>query len=164
MLRCVPRADREEFVNVGVVLYCQATDFLEVATLVDEQRLSALDAQLDVAQVRAALAFAGQVCRGEERRAAEQSLGTRFGFLAAPRARWSGPDRCTSRRRPGPAAGAIAGRAGGLSRLSPDRDQLHGADGMPRQDRAGDLRVSTERPETATAPASSAGSAERSCR
>ena len=27
-LRCVPRVDREEFVNVGVVLYCQAEDFL----------------------------------------------------------------------------------------------------------------------------------------
>ena len=28
VLRCVPRVDREEFVNVGVVVYCQATDFL----------------------------------------------------------------------------------------------------------------------------------------
>ena len=31
VLRCVPRVDREEFLNVGVVVYCQAADFLEVA-------------------------------------------------------------------------------------------------------------------------------------
>ena len=30
VLRCVPRPDREEFVNVGVVLHCQAADFLDV--------------------------------------------------------------------------------------------------------------------------------------
>ena len=35
VLRCVPRVDREEFLNVGVVVYCQAADFLEVAWNVD---------------------------------------------------------------------------------------------------------------------------------
>ena len=29
VLRCVPRPDREEFLNVGVVLHCQAADFLD---------------------------------------------------------------------------------------------------------------------------------------
>ncbi|WP_372729656.1 DUF3037 domain-containing protein, partial [Nocardioides sp.] len=41
VLRCVPRVDREEFVNVGVVLYCQATDYLAVRWHVDRERLGA---------------------------------------------------------------------------------------------------------------------------
>ena len=39
VLRCVPRVDREEFVNVGVVLYCHAEDFLGSASRIDEGRL-----------------------------------------------------------------------------------------------------------------------------
>jgi len=39
VLRCVPRVDREEFLNVGVLLYCQATDFLQAVWNVDRERL-----------------------------------------------------------------------------------------------------------------------------
>ena len=87
VLRCVPRVDREEFVNVGVVLYCQATDFLQAAWNVDRERLVALDPRVDVAQVCEALAFVDGVCAGDERggEAGRQPTGTRFGFLRAPR-------------------------------------------------------------------------------
>jgi hypothetical protein len=87
VLRCVPRVDREEFLNVGVVLYCEETGFLAVAWQVDEQRLRALDPRIDVEQVCEALDFVDGVCQGDERAgaAAEQPLGTRFGFLKAPR-------------------------------------------------------------------------------
>ena len=87
VLRCVPRPEREEFVNVGVVLYCQADDFLAAAWHVDPDRLRALDASIDVDQVCEALAFVDDVCAGDPRAgsAAEQPLGTRFGFLKAPR-------------------------------------------------------------------------------
>ena len=87
VLRCVPRADREEFVNVGVVLYCEADDFLDTASRVDADRLRALDPRVDVDQVSDALAFAAGVCAGEDRggAAAREPLGTRFGFLKAPR-------------------------------------------------------------------------------
>ena len=87
VLRCVPRVDREEFVNVGVVLYCQATDFLEVAWHVDRERLRALDPGLDLDQVCDALQFVEGVCGGDERAgaAASEPLGQRFGFLKAPR-------------------------------------------------------------------------------
>jgi hypothetical protein len=87
VLRCVPRVDREEFVNVGVVLYCQATDFLAAAWHVDGDRLSALDPQLDVDQVCDALRFIEAVCAGDERggSAGGKPLGQRFGFLKAPR-------------------------------------------------------------------------------
>jgi hypothetical protein len=87
VLRCVPRVDREEFLNVGVVLYCEETGFLAVAWQVDEQRLRALDPRIDVEQVCESLDFVDGVCQGDERAgaAAEQPLGTRFGFLKAPR-------------------------------------------------------------------------------
>ncbi|EON23582.1 MULTISPECIES: DUF3037 domain-containing protein [Nocardioides] len=86
-LRCVPRPEREEFVNVGVVLYCQAADFLDVAWQCDRDRLGALDPRLDVDAVCAALAFVEGVCRGDARggAAALQSPGQRFGFLKAPK-------------------------------------------------------------------------------
>ena len=87
VIRCVPRVDREEFVNVGVVLYCQATDFLDVAWQVDRERLRAFDPTLDLDQVCEALGFVEGVCAGDERggAAAAGDLGTRFGFLKAPR-------------------------------------------------------------------------------
>ena len=87
VLRCVPRAQREEFVNVGVVLHCQEAGFLDVAWHCDGDRLRALDPGVDVDQVCSALSFAQAVCRGDETvgAAAELSLGQRFGFLKAPR-------------------------------------------------------------------------------
>ncbi len=87
VLRCVPRVDREEFVNVGVVLYCQQADFLDCASRVDEARLLALAPEVDVEAVRSALSAVAAVCRGEESASAagRTPLGTRFGFLSAPR-------------------------------------------------------------------------------
>jgi hypothetical protein len=87
VLRCVPRPDREEFLNVGVVLYCQAADFLDVAWHCDADRLAALDPGLDPGQVCAALEFVEGVARGDARggAASAQPLGPRFGFLKAPR-------------------------------------------------------------------------------
>jgi len=87
VLRCVPRPEREEFVNVGVVLYCQADDFLAAAWHVDADRLRSVDARIDVDQVGEALLFVEGVCAGDARggSAGEQPLGTRFGFLKAPR-------------------------------------------------------------------------------
>jgi hypothetical protein len=87
VLRCVPRVDREEFLNVGVVVYCQAADYLEVAWEVDRERLAALDPALDLDQVCEALAFVEGVCAGDERggAAGAKPSGQRFGFLKAPR-------------------------------------------------------------------------------
>lgn len=87
VLRCVPRVDREEFVNVGVVLYCQQASFLRARCHLDRARLSALDPGLDVDAVTSALATVEAVCRGDESAGAagRTPLGTRFGFVSAPR-------------------------------------------------------------------------------
>ena len=102
VLRCVPRPDREEFLNVGVVLHCQAADFLDASWSVDADRLRALHAGIDVDQVCDALRFVDRVCRGDERggEAARQSLGQRFGFLKAPR---------STVLQPGPVHGGVTG-------------------------------------------------------
>lgn len=87
VLRCVPRVDREEFLNVGVVLYSQGAEFLATAWTCDTQRLQALDPTLDVARVCDALAYVEAVCAGDEAAgaAARGDRGTRFGFIKAPR-------------------------------------------------------------------------------
>ena len=87
VLRCVPRVDREEFVNVGVVLYCQQAGFLEARCDVDRDRLAALSPDVDLDAVCAALGAVEAVSRGEEAvgAAGRSALGTRFGFLSAPR-------------------------------------------------------------------------------
>jgi hypothetical protein len=87
VLRCVPRVDREEFVNVGVVLYCQQADFLEARCHVDRDRLEALSTAVDVAAVESALHAVEDVCRGDASagEAGRSPMGTRFGFVKAPR-------------------------------------------------------------------------------
>lgn len=87
ILRCVPRVDREEFMNVGVVAYCQEAEFLAAACHVDAARLAGLAPGIDLNAVTSALAFIDGVCRGDDSygAAAQGDLGTRFGFLKAPR-------------------------------------------------------------------------------
>jgi hypothetical protein len=87
VLRCVPRVDREEFVNVGVVLHSQMANFLDVAWHVDRERLLALDPLVDIDQVCESLAFVEAVCTGHPTAGAPgaEPLTQRFGFLTAPR-------------------------------------------------------------------------------
>ena len=87
VLRCVPRVDREEFLNVGVVLHCQRADFLQARCHVDRERLLAVAPEVDVDAVCSALAAVEAVCRGDASagEAGRGSLGTRFGFVKAPR-------------------------------------------------------------------------------
>src|SRR5262249_34039003 len=53
IIRLVPRVERGELINVGVILSCPAVDFLEARVELDEERLRALDSGLDVDDVRA---------------------------------------------------------------------------------------------------------------
>ncbi len=87
LLRLVPRVDREEFINVGVVLYSQDADFLDAAWQVDEARAAALCPSCDLDGVRAMLEQVRAVCRGESGRGRPvlDKLGQRFGWIIAPR-------------------------------------------------------------------------------
>ena len=86
VLRAVPRVDRGEFINVGVILYCQAMDFLRAAVTVDDVRLRALAADVDTAAVRIAAEAVALACQEPVGNARENTgLATRFGMLTAPR-------------------------------------------------------------------------------
>ncbi|BAK36632.1 hypothetical protein MLP_36180 [Microlunatus phosphovorus NM-1] len=86
VLRAVPRVDRGEFINVGVILYCQAYDFLRAAVAVDGSRLRALSAEADVEAVRLAVGAIARACDEPVGSARENTgLATRFGMLTAPK-------------------------------------------------------------------------------
>ncbi len=87
VLRCVPRVEREEFLNVGLVLYSQGADFLEAAYRVDEARLRAFAPMVSSDDVRGALETICQVCQGVTGGGLPTlgGLGRRFGWLSAPR-------------------------------------------------------------------------------
>lgn len=64
VIRVVPRVEREEFVNAGVIVSCQATGLLRAGIELDEARLRALDPRIDLDTVRAHLAAIDTICRG----------------------------------------------------------------------------------------------------
>lgn len=64
VLRVVPRVEREEFLNVGVVLYCRGLGFLQVRWLLPEARLHVLAPALDQAEVAARLRAFEHICQG----------------------------------------------------------------------------------------------------
>jgi hypothetical protein len=87
LLRVVPRVERGEFFNAGVVVYCRAKAFVCARTHLDEDKLRALDPAADVTGVRAALHAVEGVCQGGEHagQAARDDAGRRFRWLIAPR-------------------------------------------------------------------------------
>ena len=64
VIRVVPRVEREEFINVGAILSCQADGYLAAAVALDEARLLALDPKVDLDTVRRHLAAIIAICEG----------------------------------------------------------------------------------------------------
>ncbi|MFD7422023.1 DUF3037 domain-containing protein [Streptomyces californicus] len=87
LLRVVPRVERGECFNAGVLVYCRARSFVAARTHLDEAKLRALDPDADAIGVRAALRAVEQVCGGGEGagQAAGDDAGRRFRWLIAPR-------------------------------------------------------------------------------
>lgn len=87
VLRFVPRVDRGECVNVGVVLHSQSAGLLRCAWHVDEVRARALAPEADLDTLRAALEAVGTMCDRPpaDVDAALTTQGKRFGWLSAPR-------------------------------------------------------------------------------
>jgi hypothetical protein len=87
VIRVVPRVDREEFVNAGVILYCLARDFLEARVELDHDRVHALFPGVDLALLDQHLAAIPRVCAGGEGSGpiGRLSQRERFHWLVAPR-------------------------------------------------------------------------------
>ncbi len=87
VVRVVPRVEREEFVNVGVIVSCPQQDFLEARIELDEKRLQALDPTVSLEAVRAHLASIPSICAGGPAAGpiGQLSRRERFHWLVAPR-------------------------------------------------------------------------------
>ncbi|MCF3125097.1 DUF3037 domain-containing protein [Streptomyces arenae] len=87
LVRVVPRVERGEQFNAGVVLYCRAKSFVAARTHLDEGKLLALDPAADVSGIRAALGAVERICAGGAvaGQAADDDAGRRFRWLIAPR-------------------------------------------------------------------------------
>ena len=87
MIRVVPKVEREEFVNVGVIVSCPTRRFLQAQIEIDEARLLAIDATLDLEMVRQHLATIPIICVGGKAAGAIGQLPQRdrFHWLVAPR-------------------------------------------------------------------------------
>lgn len=87
VIRVVPRVEREEFINVGVIVFCKKTGFLKTAYIVNEARLKALHPALDVAEVKSYLQALEQISSGNKTFAPIGKLDapSRFRWLTATR-------------------------------------------------------------------------------
>lgn len=87
VIRLVPEVAREEFLNVGVVLYCRGQRFLAMRYALDNQRLHAFRLPVPVATLEAYLRAFEHVCKGNRTGGpiAELPMADRFRWLTAKR-------------------------------------------------------------------------------
>ena len=87
IVRVVPKVERAEFMNVGVIVSCPGRDLLLARIEVDEQRLLSFDPTLDLESVRTHLAAIPTICAGGEEAGpiGRLSQRERFHWLGAPR-------------------------------------------------------------------------------
>jgi hypothetical protein len=87
VLQVVPRVDRGEVMNAGVLVYSRPRDFLGAAIWLDHDRLRALDPVADVEGIERALQAVVDICEAAPGcgPAGREDLGSRFRWLTAPR-------------------------------------------------------------------------------
>jgi Protein of unknown function (DUF3037) len=87
VIRVVPRVEREEFVNAGVIVFCLERNFLAAKVHVDDERLKALWPEIDVDLVQRHLEAFPRISAGDPSAGpiARLSLRERFHWLVSPR-------------------------------------------------------------------------------
>jgi Protein of unknown function (DUF3037) len=87
LLRVIPRIDRGEMLNAGVLLYCPALRYLGARVSVDADRLRVLDPSADIPAIEHLLHTIAAVCAGETGAGPAAALdpGKRFRWLTAPK-------------------------------------------------------------------------------
>ncbi|MGJ5819691.1 DUF3037 domain-containing protein [Paludibaculum fermentans] len=87
VLRLVPRVEREEFINAGVIVYCRQLRFLSVSLGLDEPRVKALWPEADLGDLRCRLEAFQRIAAGDPDAGpiAQLTQSERFYWLAAPR-------------------------------------------------------------------------------
>ena len=86
VVRVVPRVERGEQINAGVIVFCRPLDYLAARTQLDERRLAALAPGLDPATVRPHLEAIERIAAGDPGAGPIAQLDTtaRFHWLVAP--------------------------------------------------------------------------------
>lgn len=87
IIRLLPRVDRGECINVGVVLYCKALKWIGFRYELNELRLEAFSKETDMKEVKEHLHSFDRICRGEKSAGpiAAQDMASRFRWLTAKR-------------------------------------------------------------------------------
>jgi len=87
VIRVMPRVEREEFLNVGVILYCAGRGFLQTRYELNEARLRAFAGELDVQELQERLRAFERICAGRREGGAigQLPVASRFRWLTATR-------------------------------------------------------------------------------
>lgn len=87
VIRVVPRVEREEFINIGVILYCPKQKFLKTILKVDEARISALAPGLDIDCLKDNINSFERIANGDAKAGpiAKLDIASRFRWLTATR-------------------------------------------------------------------------------
>jgi hypothetical protein len=87
VIRVVPKVEREEFINVGVILSCPEKEFLEAVIELDEQKLKTLDPEFDIETAKTHLAAFPVICEGGTKAGEIGRLTQkeRFNWLTSPK-------------------------------------------------------------------------------
>ncbi len=87
VIRVVPRPEREEFLNVGVIVFCAGLSFLQMKFLIDDERMRVFCNGLDVPDLKSHLEAFQRICLGEEKNSPISRLdaASRFRWLTATR-------------------------------------------------------------------------------
>lgn len=87
IIRIVPRVEREEFINVGIILCCKRENYLKSKVLVNEQKIFALDQSADMQLFKEYLDSFAKICDGDNGLSpiSKQDVASRFRWLTAVR-------------------------------------------------------------------------------
>ncbi|WP_205511300.1 DUF3037 domain-containing protein [Longitalea arenae] len=87
VIRMVPRVEREEFCNVGIILYCKELRFLQTIYTINENRVLALNEKADIPEIEAYLQAFDRISKGDKSAGpiARLDMPSRFRWLTAQR-------------------------------------------------------------------------------
>ncbi len=85
LVRLVPNVEREEFINVGVILFCRTQRFLAARIALNPTRLAALAPHFDIAKIQKHLDLIPHTCAGGQGPIGQLSQAERFHWLITPR-------------------------------------------------------------------------------
>ena len=87
VIRVVPRVDREEFLNIGIILYCAKQKYLKMLYVIDERRLHCFSGYIDMDELKEHLCSFERICNGDTKGGpiAKLDLPSRFRWLTATR-------------------------------------------------------------------------------